>query len=497
MQKIYIILRTNPLTIFPPYRYNILTKIKENGGTIMKGTTKKRLLRLLRLTTVLILLIAMLAACGAKDDDTKDDDKETEGIENTKPDDEEETKDDPTDPPATTTPEETTVMATVNTDLLNVRTSPSTDAPIAGQLNRDAQVEILEQTTVDGADWARTEVGWVQVKYLKIEGEEPPAPDDTPEPTEDTKPDDDKTVSDSKTDSSETGTKGTITASSLYIRKGAGTKYDTVGKYSKGDVVTILETKNNWGRTDKGWISLKYVKLDGQTSSSSDNKDDSKKDNTSRTLVTDGKTKVLGTVEIDVGALNVRYGPGTKYDTCGKVYDGEKYDYYQEKYGWVRIKEGWISLAYTDQGNSDDKDDKDDAKIEVTDGKTKVLGYAVIKSGLNVRTGPGTKYDDIDTVSTGERVAYYQKDGNWVRTKDGWISLKYAYVEGDKTDNAFSGTVTGDKVNIRKGPGTGFDSVAKVNKGDKVSILETIKVGSTTWGYTGSGWISLDYVKKA
>ena len=53
----------------------------------------------------------------------------------------------------------------------------------------------------------------------------------------------------------------TVTAWSLYIRKGPDKeKYAAIGTYSKGNRVEILEEKNGWGKTEKGWISLKWTK---------------------------------------------------------------------------------------------------------------------------------------------------------------------------------------------------------------------------------------------
>lgn len=58
--------------------------------------------------------------------------------------------------------------------------------------------------------------------------------------------------------------KRTVTSVGLAIRSGAGANNAVLGEYKKGDVVTILETKMNgkteWGRTDKGWISMKFTK---------------------------------------------------------------------------------------------------------------------------------------------------------------------------------------------------------------------------------------------
>ena len=45
------------------------------------------------------------------------------------------------------------------------------------------------------------------------------------------------------------------------IRKGPGTGYDKVGGYSKGTVITVLEERDGWGRTDKGWVKLSNMSL--------------------------------------------------------------------------------------------------------------------------------------------------------------------------------------------------------------------------------------------
>ena len=50
----------------------------------------------------------------------------------------------------------------------------------------------------------------------------------------------------------------------LNIRAGAGTSYASIGKYEKGTQVIITAQttvgRTVWGRTDKGWISMDYVK---------------------------------------------------------------------------------------------------------------------------------------------------------------------------------------------------------------------------------------------
>lgn len=45
----------------------------------------------------------------------------------------------------------------------------------------------------------------------------------------------------------------------LNIRAGASTSYSKIGGYAKGSIVTISEESNGFGKTNKGWISLKYT----------------------------------------------------------------------------------------------------------------------------------------------------------------------------------------------------------------------------------------------
>ncbi len=83
-----------------------------------------------------------------------------------------------------------------------------------------------------------------------------------------------------------------------------------------------------------------------------------------------------------------------------------------------------------------------------------------------------------------------------MRTEDGWVSTSYLYIEGEKGTGSGTGTSTGENLNIRTGPGTGFKSVGKLDKGDSVKILNQLKVGKTTWGFVeGKGWVSMDYIK--
>jgi len=56
-------------------------------------------------------------------------------------------------------------------------------------------------------------------------------------------------------------------------------------------------------------------------------------------------------------------------------------------------------------------------------------------------------------------------------------------------------TVTADTLSVRTGPGTQYEMLSELKRGDVVFISATTLVNGTAWGKTGTGWICLDYVQ--
>ncbi|NPA26077.1 MAG: SH3 domain-containing protein, partial [Chloroflexi bacterium] len=57
-----------------------------------------------------------------------------------------------------------------------------------------------------------------------------------------------------------TGERRVVTAYRLRVRSGPGTQYAIVGILTRGEIVTVYETRNGWGRIGKDrWISLYYT----------------------------------------------------------------------------------------------------------------------------------------------------------------------------------------------------------------------------------------------
>ena len=136
-----------------------------------------------------------------------------------------------------------------------------------------------------------------------------------------------------------------------------------------------------------------------------------------------------------------------------------------------------------------------------TTGKNGCKGV-VTGDGLNIRSGPGTNYDGVGSYNRGTRVNILERiqigDSWWGCTDKGWISLGYVYIDGTEGDGAGFGTVSGDTVYVRSGPGTNYDALGSLNAGTNVDILFQIDMGEMTWGCVkygnGYGWISMTYV---
>ena len=258
----------------------------------------------------------------------------------------------------------TAIGTIIKTDVLNVRSGPGVSNTKVGYYYRNDTVNITLRQKVGSNTWGLTEKGWISLYYVKVT-----------EVEEGTVPDIDisgGTTDDSNSSGGSTGSSGTsviatgtvYNCSSLRIRSGAGTSNAQVGSYRKGTSVSIYETvtvnSDIWGRTDKGWICLRYVKLN--------------------TTSTGSTSTVTGTV-YNCTYLNVRAGAGTNYAKVGKLAKGTKVtflDYTQVgKTTWGLTSKGWISLYYV----------KLDAPIQNLDQNT---GTGTGSTGGTTGTGTGT-----------------------------------------------------------------------------------------------------------
>ncbi len=194
--------------------------------------------------------------------------------------------------------------------------------------------------------------------------------------------------------------------------------------------------------------------------------------------------------------LNVRSGPGTEYDKVGTYDEGTKVAIYErQQVGdsyWGRTKAGWISMNYIVL-------EEEPEQKEETFTTTHSIIATVTTNDLNVRSGPGTRYEGVDRVNTGDKVQITEicvlDKILWGKTKKGWLCMSYVSIDGVSDGKLrLTGTVNASELMIRSGPGTDSSRVASYQKGDKIVITELRGVDYVPWGKTDKGWVCMDYV---
>ena len=421
--------------------------------------------RFITVPLVLFLILATLTGCQKKTPEAttpSTDDTTPPGLVEVKP-----TETEATEPPETTEPENDNMATVIVPEQLNVRSSPSTGAKIIGYLDPGTQVEIIKTEPYMGVEWALIREGWVVLDHLETNSGSSTAPT-TPE---ETKP--------AETTPTGSTVKGTITVDGLNIRASASTTGAVKGTYNKGTVVTILETKNGWGRTDKGWISMQYVKTDSTTgtNNNTNTNNNTTTNNNNTTTTQDGNTYFITASE-----LNIRQS-AVNGAVIGSYVAGDKVVVNETSNGWGKTDKGWISMQYAYKTGSN--------------GTNGCKGI-VTGDTLNVRSGPGTGYGQVESLKYGTRVEILQRitigNTTWGCIKNGWISMDYVYVDGTVGEGGGAAIITGDQLNIRSGPGTNYASVGTLNSGDEVNILAQCTINGKIWGCISKGWISMDYV---
>lgn len=296
--------------------------------------------------------------------------------------------------------------------------------------------------------------------------------------------------------------RGTVKCTSyVNVRKGPGTNYTILARAVAGSQVEIYQTKwvgaSQWGRMTNGWICMDYVSLSSDSQSGSGGTD----------------TQISGTVS--GSNVNIRSGAGTGYSIVGRKNSGDVITVYERKtsggLNWGRIGDKrWICLAYVrleNAGGTETPQPGSESNSSVSgDGTTAVQDTGTVSSttGLNVRSGPGTGYARIKTLSPGTAVSLYEYrtvDGvRWGRIQASqWVCMTYVQLSsqsGAESEQTGTGKVISTTVlNIRSGPGTNYSRVGQLTPGTKIEITEQTKTNGVSWGKTAQGWVCMTYVK--
>ena len=405
---------------------------------------------------------------------------------------------------------------------VNIRSGPGTKYETLGKFTKGEKLVITAVEQSGSNLWGKSASGWIFLNYTDY----------------------DLVTAEKSSDASVVTATGVVVKTDvLNVRSGPGTKYEAVAKYSRGDQVSItLQEKagsSTWGLTDKGWISLYYVDLTpvaGETTPEPETPDATEPPASGGSETQPEQVVATGVVT-GCDALNVRSGAGTKYGKVGKIALGTYVEIYEQikvgKQTWGRISQGWICMSYvkttvadsgTDTGNTGTSDTNSG---ENNTSGTAVSGTVVKCSYVNVRSGAGTKNTKVGKLAKGTRVVIYETamvgKNTWGRTEQGWVHMYYIQLDDSSSAGSTGSSTSGsgsttsgtagntgtstttsgqtgtvyrtDELRIRSAAGVKNAEVGTLARGSKVVILETTKVGSTTWGRIEQGWICMYYVQ--
>ena len=98
---------------------------------------------------------------------------------------------------------------------------------------------------------------------------------------------------------------------------------------------------------------------------------------------------------------------------------------------------------------------------------------------VNLRSGPSTAYSRLTYLNRGDTVTVTGTSGNWYAVTfgsySGYVHKDYVSYSGSSGSaaSAQTGTVTGDRVNLRSGPSTAYSRLTYLNRGDTVTVTGT------------------------
>ena len=234
-----------------------------------------------------------------------------------------------------------------------------------------------------------------------------------------------------------------VNTDSLNVRSGPSTSYSVLGKLNKGTKVPVISEESGWSKINyngkDAYVSSRYLSSISQNNNSSTPEKPSTPES------------VKETKEVNTDSLNVRSGPGTNYSKIGTLKKGEKVGVISENNGWSKInysgKEAYVSSSYLKNINPNTPSTPESTK------ETKEVNT----DSLNVRSGPGTTYSKVGTLSKGSKVEVLSESNGWSKIN---YNGKEAYVSSQYLSKVTSNTPSTPEVTP---PVVGGDSTQIIN----------------------------------
>ena len=434
-------------------------------------------------------------------------------------------------------------------DALNVRTGPGRNYSTMGTAAYGTRLTIIStsgewyKVTCKVGDKIRT--GYVHSDYVKLDSSSGSSSGSSNSGSSNT-----GSNNNSNTGSSNTETviaTGVVNVSALNLRSGAGTNHSVVTVLGNKTSVDILSQSGSWYKircTVGGAQKTGYVHSDYITKTASSNNNST--------------SQVSGKGVVNADALNVRSGAGTGNRVLDVLYLNNEVELVSQVGNWYSIKyvkngvtkTGYVAAEYITKKpatvtpedpkeseteskapETESKEPETESKVPETEAPTPVepneptyepKNGVVNVNDLRVRTKASTNSDIQGFVNKGTKVTIIGEEGDWYKvkvvlngtTKEGYLFAEYVTVQKDddnsgnsgntgnsgSTSTTKAGSVTGNGVYIRKGPGTDKAKIGQLALGTLVTILgkegDWYKVRCTVNGVLQEGYIYSQWVRE-
>lgn len=356
---------------------------------------------------------------------------------------------------------------------LNVRSAPGTTKPLVKSLPTGTQVSVFEVKSVNGADWGR--IGkdqWVCMSYVQIQT--------------------------GSIDSGSSSTSGTANATivncstGVNVRSSASISGALAGRIAVNTRVYISEVKtasngSKWGKTDKGWVCMDYVKLD----STSEVGDSGSVESSVSTTTGAPYANVTVPAKVDAGGARVYLNADTNSKLLVVLGAGQSIKISGRalvkdvQWGKVTIGSytGWVEMKNIVL---------EEVSGTVATAQLSVYNECSLSSKVNVIWGKGQAVTITQQYTDGTYL--------WGLTSSGWVNMASVTIVNSGTGTSaptvsISASVKGNTLDIKDDEGK---TVISLVKGTKITITDLKEV---TGKYLGkvivdsfSGWVDLSGV---
>ncbi len=300
-----------------------------------------------------------------------------------------------TSPHTTESTQMGTAKAYVNGDGVRLRSGPATSYRIKASLVSGQVLYVTERR----GEWLHCQVhggqdGWIHSSLVKFEE-----------------------GSDTPGSSGSCGTaKGYVNGDVVHLRAGPSLNERIKARVVRGQVLYITERRGDWCHVtvhggEEGWIHVSLVKLEGTDSPGS----------ATATAPPASATATSGTSMQPIPAwigedvVNVRYGPGTDHDIRFKLSAGAAVEVLELRGHWCKIRDSEGNVGWVAGWVMNFKGPGEDPTAREGDEEVPVRTAWVARPEVNVRSGPGTSYDEVAEAVLGTEVIILDRDGDWYK----------------------------------------------------------------------------------